>query len=185
MTHKGTATLETERLILRPFTPGDAGAMFRNWASDPDVTEFLMWPPHGSIDISKQILAEWTANYAKPNYYLWAITLKPCDEPIGSISVIGRNEKTLAVSMGYCIGKEWWRRGITTEALKRLVAFFIEEIGVNRIDSWHDPRNPNSGKVMMKAGLKYEGTQRQADWNNTGVCDMAVYAILKEDYGRP
>jgi ribosomal protein S18 acetylase RimI-like enzyme len=53
---------------------------------------------------------------------------------------------------------------------------------VNRVESRHDPRNPNSGKVMMKAGLKFEGVLRQSDWNNQGVCDAVYSAVLAEDY---
>ena len=64
----------------------------------------------------------------------------------------------------------------------RLLQFFFEEVGVNRIESRHDPRNPNSGKVMQKAGLRYVGTLRQSDWNNQGVCDAAYYTILADDY---
>ncbi|MDR1060126.1 MAG: GNAT family N-acetyltransferase, partial [Clostridiales bacterium] len=93
--HKGTATLETERLTLRRFAPGDAGAMFRNWASDPDVTEFLTWPPHASVAASAQILSEWAAGYARPDCYNWAIALRQGGgEPIGSISVTETDEKT-------------------------------------------------------------------------------------------
>lgn len=53
---------------------------------------------------------------------------------------------------------------------------------VNRIESRHDPLNPNSGKVMMKCGLKYEGTSRQSDWNNQGICDASFYGRLASDY---
>jgi ribosomal-protein-alanine N-acetyltransferase len=87
------------------------------------------------------------------------------------------------VHIGYCIGKAWWRNGYMSEALTELVWFFFEKVGVNRIESRHDPRNPNSGKVMQKAGLKYEGTLRQSDKNNLcGFCDAAYYAILADDY---
>jgi len=69
-----------------------------------------------------------------------------------------------------------------TEALKRVIQYLFEEVGVNRIDSRHDPRNPHSGQVMAKCGMVYEGTHRQSDRNNQGICDAAWYAILKEDY---
>ncbi len=68
------------------------------------------------------------------------------------------------------------------EALAALIDFFFNEVKANRLDSRHDPRNPNSGKVMLKCGLQYEGTVRQGDWCNQGVCDYAMYGILREDY---
>ncbi len=74
-------------------------------------------------------------------------------------------------------------QGFTSEALSRLICFFFEEVKVNRIESRHDPRNPNSGKVMMKCGLKHEGgTSRQSDWNNQGICDASFYGMLASDY---
>lgn len=74
--------------------------------------------------------------------------------------------------------------GITTEAFQRLIPFFFDEVGVNRIESMHDPNNPASGKVMQHCGLVYEGTLRQADRNNQGLCDAAYYGLLREDYDK-
>jgi ribosomal-protein-alanine N-acetyltransferase len=108
--------------------------------------------------------------------------LKELWEPIGSIAAAEQRDDTKMVHIGYCIGRKWWNKGITSEALKEIIRFFFEEVCVNRIESRHDPRNPNSGKVMTKRGLKYEGTMRQSDINNQGICDAAFYALLAEDY---
>jgi [ribosomal protein S5]-alanine N-acetyltransferase len=86
------------------------------------------------------------------------------------------------VHIGYCIGKKYWNKGITSEALSVLIKFFFEEVGINRIESRHDTNNPNSGKVMEKCGMKYEGLMRQADRNNQGIGDTIYYGILAEDY---
>jgi len=59
-----------------------------------------------------------------------------------------------------------------------LILFFFEEVAVNRIEARHDPFNQNSGKVMMKCGLKYEGTKIKGDRNNTGICDVAMHGII-------
>lgn len=182
MQHLGTQTIETPRLILRRFTLDDAEAMFRNWAGDPDVTQYLMWSPHPDIDESRRILSEWDAEYGKDDYYLWAIVPKDFGEPIGGISVVEQDDHIRMVHIGYCIGQAWWHQGYTSEALAALIQFFFKQVGVNRIESRHDPRNPNSGKVMLKCGLRYEGTHYQADWNNQGICDAAVYALLAEHY---
>ena len=73
MKHLGTKTIETERLLLRPFRPEDAGAMYRNWASSEAVCRFLTWPPHADVHVTEQILAEWCASYKDPASYQWAI----------------------------------------------------------------------------------------------------------------
>jgi ribosomal-protein-alanine N-acetyltransferase len=182
MKHLGTRTLETDRLTLRRFTLDDAEYMYKNWANDNEVTKFLTWETHKTINTSKDILNEWISNYEKENFYNWAIVLKNINEPIGSIGAVKQNDEIKMVHIGYCIGKEWWHNGITYEALSVLIKYFFEQIEVNRIESRHNPHNPNSGKVMEKCGMKYEGTMRQADKNNQGICDYCEYGILAEEY---
>lgn len=182
MEHKGTKNIETERLVLRRFNINDSQAMFKNWESDSKVTEFLQWKPATHIDEVQEILREWIQGYEKLDFYQWAIVLKELGEPIGSIGVVGKNEKTDMVHIGYCIGSKWWHRGITSEAVKAIIPFLFEEVGVNRIEAQHDPNNPNSGLVMKKCGMKYEGTLRQADWNNIGIADACVYSLLREEW---
>ena len=182
MNHKGTIPIETDRLILRRFELADAEAIFCNWASDAEVTKFLMWPPHKTIDSSFFFFFFNINAYTDKSYYSWVIVPKNIGEPIGSISVVKMDEKISMMHIGYCIGKQWWHQGYTSEALNGVVKFLFEQVGVNRIESRHDPRNPNSGKVMQKAGLVYEGLHRQADWNNQGICSAAMYALLAEDY---
>ena len=121
--------------------------------------------------------------YEKPDFYQWAIIPKEIGEPIGTISVIELNEKTEKVS--YRILP--WQplvalRILQAKPFTAVIAFLFEEVKVNRIETWHDPQNPNSGKVMQKCGLIYEGTLRQADWNNKGIVDACVYGILASDY---
>lgn len=182
MKHCGTQKLESERLILRRFVIDDAAAMYRNWASDDEVTKYLMWPTHTSVDVSRAVLTDWANSYSDEKYYQWAVVLKENgDEPIGSISAVHMNEDISMVHIGYCIGKAWWHKGITSEALKTVMEFFFDEVEVNRIESRHDPGNPNSGKVMEKCGMKYEGTMRSADRNNQGICDACYYAMLRSD----
>lgn len=83
--------------------------------------------------------------------------------------------------IGYCIGRKYWNKGITSEALKSVMDYLFDQVGFNRIESRHDPRNLNSDKVMKKCGMKYEGTLRMADWNNQGVCDACYYALLASE----
>lgn len=183
MDHKSTIQIETDRLLLRRFLPDDAPAAFDHWTSDEKVTEFLRWPAHQSVDVTQSVLDDWIKNYARDDFYQWAIALKELGgEPIGTISVVDQNEKLGIVHIGYCIGSKWWHRGITSEAFAAIIPFFFDRVGVNRIESQHDPDNPNSGKVMQKCGLTYEGTLRQADFNNRGIVDAAMYSLLASEY---
>lgn len=182
MNHQGTKTIETDRLILRAFRNSDAYSAYKNWTSDERVTEFLRWPAHSDVSATEQVIGEWIQETKNPDFYQWAIVLKEIDEPIGSISVVGKNEKLDIVHIGYCIGSKWWNQGITSEALSAIIPFFFNEVGVNRIESQHDPNNPQSGAVMKKCGLKYEGTLRQADFSNKGIVDASMYSLLKSEW---
>ena len=74
--HCGTLRLKTERLVLRRFALTDAAAMYKNWASDPEVTKFLTWPPHADRNVSKAVLEDWVKSYKRKDYYQWAIVPK-------------------------------------------------------------------------------------------------------------
>lgn len=182
MLHKGTQTLETQRLILRKFTPDDAYNMFNNWASSERVTKFMTWQPYNSVEDVRDYITYIVSGYKNPDNYSWIIELKETHQAIGNIDVVRLCDDTNEMEVGYCLSDKYWHKGLMTEALNRLIDFLFTEIKVNRIMATHDVNNPNSGGVMKKCGLKYEGTHRQAGKNNTGICDTAVYAILLNEY---
>ena len=182
MKHQGTKTLETERLILRPFRPEDAQAMYDNWASDPEVTKFLSWPTYKSIDDAHTILKIWVESYENPEFYQWAIVLKELGQPIGSVSVVNQDNRVDMAEIGYCIGRTWWGNGIMPEAMRAVMAYLFDQVGMQRIEAGHDPENSASGAVIRKCGLKYEGTLRRRIRSNRGITDVAWYSMLKEEY---
>ena len=183
MQHKGTVTLETERLILRRITLADCEAAFRNWVNDAEVTKYLRWPPHGDISVTRAVYGDWVSAYVNDNrFYQWAIVPKALNEPIGTIGAVDMDDRTDKIHIGYCIGRAFWGQGYTAEALSCLITFFFEEVDANRIESQHDPNNPASGRVMQKCGMTYEGTLRAADYSNRGIVDACMYAILKRDH---
>lgn len=182
LTHKGTQPLETPRLILRRAVAEDAAAMCHNWASDPEVTRFLTWPTHESSAVSEKVIGNWLQEYEAANYYQWMIQLKDFGEPIGSISVVSHSDTVEKAEIGYCIGKSWWHQGITSEALRAVMDYLFREVGFNRLEARHDVNNPNSGRVMEKCGMTYEGTSPGSGRNNQGICDLCLYGILRKDW---
>jgi ribosomal-protein-alanine N-acetyltransferase len=182
MKHQGTVVLETERLILRPFRESDVEAMYRNWASNDNVTRYLTWPTHTSTDITKSVIDLWVSQLEDKKNYQWCIEWKANQQAIGSISIVHIEEEIDSVEVGYCIGEEYWRKRIASEAFQEVIRFLFEQVECNRIYARHDVNNPNSGKVMKKAGLLYEGTLLEAGKNNTGICDVVVYGITRRIY---
>ena len=180
--HKGTRRLETERLVLRPFTVEDAAPAFRNWTHDADIVKFLTWPLHADLSVTERLMERSVTGYADAAYYQWAIELRSLGEPIGSLGVGSVDEKTGAFEIGYCIGKAWWHRGFVSEALASVIDYLFAEVGARRVMAKHAVDNPHSGDVMRKCGMTYEGTLRRAGWCNSGVCDFNVYSILREEW---
>lgn len=179
MEHRGTQMIQTKRLILRRFCLEDAQTMFEHWANDDEVTKYMTWPTHRNVETSRMVLQGWVEGYGQMNFYQWAIELD--GQVVGSISVTEQNDDIGMAEVGYCIGRPWWHRGITSEALQAVIGFLFDEVGYQRIQARHDPRNPHSGAVMRKCGMTYEGTYRQGDRNNQGICDASVYAVLASE----
>ena len=185
LNHKGTKKIETERLILREFKEEDASDMYNNWASDSDVTKYLSWSAHSSVEISKQLIGMWIDSYNNMEHYQWAIELKETGEVIGNINLLEINNKDENCEVGYCLGKAFWNKGIMSEALAKVIKFGFSEIGFQRIAARFDVYNLASGRVMEKCNLMYEGTLRKIARHNKGtLIDCKYYSILKDEYSK-
>lgn len=181
LTHKGTQTLKTERLILRRFSHEDAKPMFETWANDARVSKFLTWEPHGNIEVTQGIVGSWVKDYDKADNYNWVIELE--GKIIGSISVVRIDENSEFAEIGYCIGFDFWGKGIMTEAAKAVIDFLFSEVNVNRVTITHATKNPASGKVAQKCGLTLEGVKREYFKSNDGeFLDIAIYSILRREW---
>ena len=155
MKHIGTVTLQTNRLILRKFQMNDASMMYNNYASDPLVTKYLTWKHHADVSTTKEILSMWINSYDNLKNYQWAIVLKDINEVIGGISIVDIDEVNDSVEVGYCLSRKYWNCGYTTEALKEVIRFCFEVIGVKEVTGRFAQDNIASGKVMEKCGMIY------------------------------
>ena len=143
------ASLETERLLLRPFKEDDAQAMFEGWTSDSEVTKYLTWNAHENVETTKAILALWLSEYEKPEKINFAIVDKADGVLIGGIDVVRYLEGTPVI--GYTLSRKYWNRGYMTEACKALLTF-LKGLGYTqaRIDAAVD--NVGSNRVIQKCG---------------------------------
>lgn len=176
--HKGTQTIETDRLILRQFTIGDSKDAFEKWTSSFENSRFVMKSPHNNFTETEQMMIEHVKNYRNLDFYMWGIVFE--GKVIGYICGNEINEDIKSICIGYCITKPCWNKGITTEATKAVINYFFS-LGFNRIFSYHNPLNPASGKVMEKCGMKYEGRIRGGSMLAGEICDCLQYSILKSD----
>ena len=174
-------SLETKRLILRPFRLTDAPAV-QELAGERDIADTTMNIPHPYEDgMAEEWIESHEPGYEDGKIATFAIVLRDGSELVGAIGLqIDRGHNK--AELGYWIGKPFWNLGYATEATIAILAFGFDKLRLGRIQAGHLARNPSSGRVMEKAGMILEGTARQATikW---GQCeDLLSYAILREDW---
>lgn len=180
---KETKTLYTERLILRKINSEDYKQAYKNWCSDIDVCKYTTWDIHQNELFTKELFDRWISEYQNDETYRWIIELKDEKKVIGTIDSTNTFSKYKTYEIGYCLSKDYWNKGIMTEALKRVIKFFFEEVEAETIYATHMHNNKASGKVMQKSGMKYEATLRSRVVDKTGLRnDLDYYSIIKEEY---
>jgi RimJ/RimL family protein N-acetyltransferase len=174
-------TITTQRLILRPFTVADSPRV-QQLAGAWEVADTTGHMPHPYPDgAAEEWIRAHEADYRRGEGLALAITLREGGELIGEVGLT-INSASRRAELGYWIGVPYWNRGYMTEAASAVIAFAFESLRLNRVYASHFPRNPASGRVMAKAGMKYEGTLRQhfVRWREPE--DLIYYGILKSEW---
>jgi ribosomal-protein-alanine N-acetyltransferase len=94
------------------------------------------------------------------------------------------SESNSSAEIGYSFSRSEWNRGFATEALHAVIDSAFSVLPLNRIEAQHDIRNPASGRVMEKCGMKKEGLLRQRIRNKGELVDVVLYAVLRSDLER-
>ena len=173
--------LLTERLILRSLTLEDAADVQR-LAGERDIASMLPNMPHPYEDgMAEKWIRSCSSKYKKDEALNFAITLRTDKNLIGGIA-LRLERKNKNGELGYWIGKPYWNRGYATEAAKAVVAYSFKVLKLNRVHAYHFKRNPASGRVLEKIGMRYEGCRQQhkKKWGNFE--DLMGYGMLKSDY---
>ena len=148
--YENTPTIETKRLILRRFNEKDVEAVY-NLYKDKEVNTFLPLFPLKSKNEAAELLAEkYLKAYQNTRGYKYAICLKSDLVPIGYV-VVSMDESH---DLGYALNKEFWQRGLITEAVKAVIER-LKTDGLTYITATHDVNNTPSGQVMKKVGMRY------------------------------
>lgn len=150
-----TPTLETDRLLLRPFASDDASEVFECWESDPDVAKYMFWTAHNDPSKTKAWIAFEIGQIPKDDWYRFAIVLKETNTLIGT-ALIYYEEEVSCWEIAYNFGKKYWNRGYATESLKRVLEFGMTKLRIPEIVGRYATENPASGNVLKKLGFLYE-----------------------------
>ena len=173
-------TLETARLLLRPYRDEDAAWLIR-WLSDKAVADGTLNVPHPyPPERATEFLREQAAWYAKGTGVSWAIAWRHDGTPVGGIGlrIVAAHRRA---ELGYWVAKPQWGAGIATEAGHAVVAYAFDVLGLHRLDAHHYTENPASGAVMRKLGMQHEGCLRAMVWRDGIPRDNELYSILATD----
>lgn len=179
--HQGTREIQTARLRLRQIQPEDADMLYI-WMSDPEVCQYERWQPHPSPAFSRGYIMEVFGGYRSDRMYQWGIELK--GRLIGSASIVNVDDLDQKATLGYCLARAYWSNGYATEAVKAVLDYMFNEIGLNRIEASHAVNNIASGRVLEKAGMLLEGQAKDYYFSNAGFQDSRLFGITKAAYLR-
>lgn len=154
--------LETERLILRRFDESDAENVYL-YAKDPDVGPIAGWPPHKSVDESREVIRNVFSGAEA-----YAVCLKSDSKAIGAIELklnghTDMTEKDNECELGYWLGKPFWGQGIIPEAVREILRHAFEDIGMNKVWCGYYDGNVKSKRVQEKCGFRYQWTTPDVD----------------------
>ncbi len=174
-------TLTTERLLLRPLCLADAEDVYA-YACDPEVSRTTTWPPHQSIDETREYI-DWAFHrYALGTPEPFGIVLRETGRVIGACGL----SPTWAHQRGeisYVLARPWWSRGLTTEAVRAVLGYGFEVLELNRIEARCMVENLASERVMQKVGMSFEGVLREREVCKGELISLKLYAMLRREWG--
>ncbi len=174
-------TLESRRLWLRAFRQSDAGDVYSLLADGSIADTTFLIPKSYTKEMAEDWISTHQSEFEDRTGITYAIVLKESSKLVGAISLI-RIEEGHQAELGYWIGKEYWGKGICTEAAELILEYGFLDLGVLRIHARHMSRNPASGKVLLKIGMKHEGSLRKHLKKWGALENVEIYGVLIEDW---
>lgn len=186
MIHKGTILLEGDKIFLRRFEMNDLQAIYENCWRHYDVWKWTNYKLMNTMDEvitnADMFTENWMNAYRYNNRYSWAIVEKSSGAVIGRMFGMHPNDEKCEIELAYELGPDWWDKGYMTDAVNIVLRFFFEDVGMNRVYSYHADQNPASGRVMQKVKMKQTGTILDGCTCNGGTFHQVNYEMTKEDY---
>ncbi len=172
--------LTTERLLLRTPAMDDVPAI-EALLQERDIAATTLNIPH---PYPAGAAAEWLTRTCEHiengSSAVFGIVRRADSTYLGTVG-LHRDTDHHAAEMGYWIGKPYWNTGYTSEAVRRVIQYGFEELGLHRIAASYFTHNPASARVMQKANMQFEGILRQHIYKWGQFCDLGCYSIVATD----
>ncbi|NYF25382.1 GNAT family N-acetyltransferase [Sporosarcina sp. JAI121] len=172
--------IETRRLILREVTTADANDMF-TYLSDKDVVKPMGLFPFQTVKDVWDEISWYQSIYEEGTGIRWGITLKGSGKVIGSCGFLNMLSKHYRAEVGYELSKDYWGKGIASEALEGVVKYGYQHFNLERIEALIEPANLLSQKLVEKQGFRKDGLLRHYEFSCGKFDDLYMYSIIKED----
>ena len=182
LTHIGTDTIETERLILRKFKISDDEAMLKYWIADEKIQSLYSEPVYTTKAEVDELLEKYINSYQKNDYYRWAIIEKNSGECIGQIAYFLVDSKNNFAEIEYCIGSDFQCKGYATEATKAVIQYGFDKINLHKVQICTKTINKPSKRVIEKCGFTYEGTLRDYFYMDGEYVGRLYFSMLKSEF---
>ena len=182
LTHIGTDTIETERLILRKFKISDDEAMLKYWIADEKIQSLYSEPVYTTKAEVDELLEKYINSYQKNDYYRWAIIEKKSGECIGQIAYFLVDSKNNFAEIEYCIGSDFQCKGYATEATKAVIQYGFDQINLHKVQICTKTINKPSKRVIEKCGFTYEGTLRDYFYMDGEYVGRLYFSMLKSEF---
>ncbi len=151
-----TDCIETDRLILRKMRCSDAKDMYE-YASDSEVTRYLTWDPHPSVDYTKRYLGSVERAYKNNRFFDWAVVLKANSKMIGTCGFTSFDYLKESCEVGYVLNPRYRAYGLMPEAVNAVIRFAFEKLLAKRVTARFMKGNDASLRVMEKCGMTFDG----------------------------
>ena len=178
---KHIPTLHTPRLTLRRMQPSDYRDMYE-YACDPNVTRFLTWQPHPNPAWTMRYLAYVATRFRAGEFFDWAVVLRENQKMIGTCGFTSFAYEHNSAEIGYVLNPLYWGQGIALEAVQAIMGVGFRVLNLHRIEAKFILGNERSRRVMEKAGMSFEGYQREAMYILDGYKTIGVCSILFSEY---
>lgn len=175
--------LGTPRLTLRKLLRQDSGDMY-DYASRPEVSEYLLWQPHESEAFTRRYLNYLQSRYRAGDFHDWAVVLRESGRMVGTCGFTRFQYEANAAEIGYVLHPDVWGRGIAPEAARAVMRFGFGELRLHRIEARYILGNDRSRRVMDKLGMQFEGVARESIYVKGKYVSVATCAILEKEFYR-
>lgn len=173
--------LETERLRLCKIVPEHAADMFE-YSGDAEVTRYLTWSPHSSAKETERYIRILQKKYADGSFNDWGVVLKETGKFIGTCGYTSFDYEHNTAEVGYVLGKPYWGQGFAPEAVRRVMRYGFEVLGLDGFTAKYMEGNDASGRVMQKCGMTLDGVYRHSMYIKGEFKNIVVYRVTKEQF---